>query len=267
MGSVGSREEIRTVRSIDGTPIAFERLGDGPPVILVGGALGSGVRSFPPFVKLAELLSPTFTVYLYDRRGRGDSGDSKTYAVEREVEDLKAVIAEAGGSAHVYGLSSGAVLAVEAAARGASITKLGLFEPPLPSGEEGAGSETELRELIAAGRRGDAVEGFLAGIGLPTEAIAGMRQTPEWPQLEAMAHTLMYDGALTEDRTLWTERAPSVTAPAIVLFSEGTSAYLGESARAASNALPNARREVLSGQFHEVTPETLAIALAEFFAA
>lgn len=123
---------LRSVRSEDGTAIAFERAGNGPPVILVGGALSSGVRDFPPFVELARLLEPRLTVYRFDRRGRGDSSDTQPYAVEREVRDLAALIADAGGAAAIYGFSSGGVLAVEAAARAVGITKLALLEPPLP---------------------------------------------------------------------------------------------------------------------------------------
>jgi len=261
-------QTLRTARSSDGTVIAFERGGDGPPVILIGGALSSGVRDFPPFLELARLLEPRFTVYRFDRRGRADSGDTPPYAVEREVEDLQALIAEAGGAAAVYGFSSGAVLAVEAAARGAAITKLVLLEPPLPSGGDAAEVElAQTADLIDTGRRGDAVESFLAGVGLPAEAVEGMRHSPEWPGLEAMAHTLLYDGAITEDDRLWNERAGRVFAPTLVLFSEGTSAYLGDSARRAAGSIPNAISRTLPGEFHDVDPETLAAELGTFIEA
>jgi pimeloyl-ACP methyl ester carboxylesterase len=260
-------QTLRTVRSSDGTAIAFERAGDGPPLILVGGALSSGVRDFPPFVELARLLEPRSTVYRFDRRGRGDSGDMQPYAVEREAEDLDALIADAGGSAAVYGFSSGAVLAVEAAAGGAEVTRLVLLEPPLPTGEGAAQAElAQTAEMIRAGRRGDAVASFLAGVGLPPEAVEGMRQSPEWASLEEMAHTLLYDGAITEDDALWSERAGHVSAPTLVLFSEGTSAYLGESARLAAESIPNAIRRTLPGEFHDVDPGTLAEELAAFLA-
>ena len=258
-------QTMRTVRSDDGTTIAFECAGEGPPLILVGGALSSGIRDFPPFVELARLLEPLFTVYRFDRRGRGGSGDTPPYAVEREVQDLEALISDAGGPVAVYGFSSGAVLAVEAAARGAGVTQLVLLEPPLPSGD-GTG-EAELREtdeMIRTGRRGDAVASFLTGVGLPDEAIEGMRQSPEWPDLEAMAHTLRYDGAITEDDALWSERARRVSVPTLVLFSEGTSAYLGDSARRAADSIPNALSRTLPGQFHEVDPHTLAAELTTF---
>ncbi len=262
-------QTLRTVRSSDGSAIAFERVGDGSPVLMVGGALSSGVRGFPPFVELARLLESRFTVYRFDRRGRGGSGDTPPYAVEREVEDLETLISEAGGEAAVYGFSSGAVLGVEAAARGAAITKLVLLEPPLPSGDgsDGARELAQLEALIEADRRGDAVELFLSGVGLEPEAVAGMRQSPGWSDLEAMAHTMLYDGAITEDVRLWRDRAANVTAPTLVLFSQGTSAYLGDSARLAADAIPNARERTLPGGFHEVTPETLAAEIAAFFGA
>jgi pimeloyl-ACP methyl ester carboxylesterase len=258
---------FRTVRSSDGTAIAFERAGEGLPLILVGGALSSGVRDFPPFVELARLLEAQFTVYRFDRRGRGDSGDTQPYAIEREVDDLEALIADAGGAAAVYGFSSGAVLAVEAAARGAEITQLAVLEPPLPAGDGAAEAElAQTAETIQAGRRGDAVASFLAGVGLPPDAVEGMRQSPEWSALEAMAHTLLYDGAITEDDSLWTERAGHVSAPTLVLFSEGTSRYLADSARRAAASIPNALTRTLPGEFHDVDSETLAAELVAFLA-
>jgi pimeloyl-ACP methyl ester carboxylesterase len=262
-------QTVGTVRSSDGTTIAFERTGDGSPVIMVGGALTSGVRAFPPFVELAQLLAPRFAVFRFDRRGRGDSGDTEPFAIEREVQDLEALIAEAGGAAAVYGFSSGAVLGVEAAASGARISKLVLLEPPLPSGVGGeAEAELELTaELIRTNRRGDAVASFLAGVGLPPEAVEGMQQSPEWPGMEAMAHTLLYDGAITEDEELWNDRAGRVSVPTLVLYSEGTSAYLAESARRAADSIPTALTRTLPGDFHDVDPEAIADELAAFLEA
>jgi pimeloyl-ACP methyl ester carboxylesterase len=253
----GDVQSLSSVRSQDGTTIAFERAGDGPSVILVGGALASGVRDFPPFVELARLLESRFTVYRFDRRGRGDSGDTQLYAVEREVQDLEALIADAGGEAAVYGFSSGAVLAVEAAARRSGITKLALLEPPLPSGAGAADDElAQTAEMIRTGRRGDAVASFLAGVGLPPEAVEGMKRSPEWPGLEAMSHTLLYDGAITEDDALWTERARQVSVPTLVLFSEGTSTYLADSARRVAHSIPTLRSaELFRGCFMTSTPK------------
>jgi Alpha/beta hydrolase family len=204
----------------------------GPPVILVGGALND--RKTPPLVELATHLSSSFTVYNYDRRGRGDSGDVAPYAVVREVEDREVLVDEAGGSANVYGLSSGAVLALEAAAAGVDIARLALFEPPLASEDDPDTSEEKARltELIAAGRRGEAVEEILRGIGLPDEALTATREWPGWAGMEAMAHTILYDGAMTEDRTLMTDRLPSVTAPTLILGSESSGPFLQGAARA-----------------------------------
>jgi pimeloyl-ACP methyl ester carboxylesterase len=258
----------RTVRSNDGTAIAFDRVGHGPPVIFVGGALNSAVRDFPPFVELARLLEPRFTIYRFDRRGRGESGDVQPYAVEREAEDLQALISEAGGAAAVYGFSSGAVLGVEAVARGEGITKLVLLEPPLPTGDGAAEEElAKTAEMIRTGRRGDAVASFLTGIGLRSEAVDGMRQSPDWSGLEAMAHTLLYDGALTEQNGLWNERARRVGVPTLVLVSEGTSAYLAGSARRATAFIPGAVSRTLPGAFHEVDPQMLAEQLTAFLSA
>jgi pimeloyl-ACP methyl ester carboxylesterase len=186
------------------------------------------------------------------------------------VDDLQALIAAAGERAAVYGLSSGAVLAVEAAARGAAITRLALFEPPVPVGDDrdsAPESGARLAALIAAGRRGDAVAQFLREIGLPAEAIAGLRQSPLWPGLEAMAHTIAYDNTITADGTLWTERAAAVTVPALVLYSGASSGFLLQAAQAAAAALPGARLRSLEGQYHDVPAETLAPVLTEFFLA
>lgn len=187
------------VISKDGTAIAFDKSGQGAAIILVYGAFT--VRSQPTMVQLAALLAPHFTVFNYDRRGRGESGDTHPYAVEREVEDLAALIKEAGGSASVWGWSSGAALALEAAARGLAITKLALYEapyivddsrPPLPKD-----CVTQITEMIASGRRGDAVEYFMTRTAeAPAAWVAQMRNTPMWPELEAVAHTLIYDLAI-----------------------------------------------------------------------
>lgn len=259
---------VKKVRSADGTLIAYERFGDGPPIILVGGALTSALRSFPSLVDLAQALSSTFTVYTYDRRGRGDSGDTQPYAVDREIDDLEALIAEAGGALGVHGLSSGGILGLAATVRGAAITKLVLFEPPLPTGEAEPGSVAHRGELIAAGRRGEVIERFLSdSVGLSPEAVQGLRQTPEWPRLEAIAHTLAYDGAITGDRTLWIERARSVSVPTLVLDSDASPAHLRAAARTAAEALPTARHRTIPGGVHDAPAEILAPVLTEFFAA
>ena len=188
---------MKQVMSKDGTAIAFDRSGKGPAIILVGGAFQHRAID-PRTAQLAALLAQHFTVFHYDRRGRGDSSDTQPYAVEREVEDLDALIKEAGGSAFVFGMSSGAALAIEAIARGLAITKLAFYEPPFNSGDENArqASENYTRQLIALlteGRRGDAVALAMTTWGVPAEAIAGMRQTPVWSLFESVAPTLAYD--------------------------------------------------------------------------
>src|SRR5256885_6744806 len=177
---------MEKVRSADGTLIAFERSGEGPAVIVVEGAFCDRGTSAP----LAALLAPHFTVFAYDRRGRGDSGDTAPYAVARELQDLDAVIAAAGGSAFAYGMSSGAVLALEAAARGSAISKLALYEPPLIPGRPDFAAR--LAELVAAGRKGAAAEYFMTeAVGIPGEVVAQIRQAPMWPGMERIAHTLV----------------------------------------------------------------------------
>ena len=185
---------MNTVTSKDGTTIAFDRSGEGPALILVGGALQHRAID-PSTVQLASLLAPSFTVYHYDRRGRGDSGDTVPYAVEREIEDIDALIQEAGGSAFVFGMSSGAVLALDAAAGGLAITKLALYEPPMVVDDSRPPVPKDyvarLTELASSGRPGDAIEVFMTeGVGLPAEAVAPMRGAPFWPAFEAVAHTL-----------------------------------------------------------------------------
>src|SRR5712691_7270416 len=198
--SVDRRDGMNTTTSRDGTIIAFDRSGEGPPVILVGGALSDRGAA----AQLAVLLAPHFTVVAYDRRGRGDSGDTPPYAVDREIDDLETLIGEAGGSAFVFGHSSGAALALEAAARGLAITKLALYEPPYIVDDTRAPLPEDyvahMAELVSAGRRGDAVEYFMTtAVGVPPDMVAQMRSSPMWEGMEGLAHTLAYDGAVMGD--------------------------------------------------------------------
>jgi pimeloyl-ACP methyl ester carboxylesterase len=252
------------VRSSDGTTIAFDRLGEGAPVILVSGA--STARAI--HAQLAELLARDFAVFNYDRRGRGDSGDTPPYAIEREIEDLHAVIAVAGEAA-VFGNSSGAVLALRAAAAGLPITKLALWEPPFMTDPDAPRRQqaylAQLTELLDAGRLGDAMALFMKTIGLPEAMIAGMRQTPMWPDMEALAHTLAYDATIMGDSTVPTGLVASVTAPTLVLDGSDTGAWAANSARALTAALSNPRHHTLNGQAHNVAWDVLAPVLKEFF--
>ena len=260
-----------SVTSKDGTRIAFDRSGDGPALILVGGALSDRSAWAP----LAKLLAPRFTVFSYDRRGRGDSGDTPPYSVEREIEDLEALIDEAGGAAFVHGQSSGAVLSLEATARlPAKVQKLSLYEPPFiiddsrpPPPENYVG---HINELIAANRRGDAVEFWMTDVVLaPAEAVAEMRSAPTWPALEAVAHTLPYDIAVLGDNMagdpLPTDRWAAVTAPTLVMDGGASPEWIRNSARALAEVLPNAQHRTLEGQTHNAAPEVLAPEMERFF--
>jgi pimeloyl-ACP methyl ester carboxylesterase len=254
-----------TVTSHDGTALAYDRLGDGPPVVLVCG--GSTDRTAN--AGLAAELAADHTVYNYDRRGRGDSGDTLPYAIQREVEDIAAVIAEAGGSANLYGTSSGAALAMHAAAAGLPVTRLALWEPPYSvNGRPDLPADTAsvYRELVEAGRRGDAIEYFMSKVvGLPPDFVAGARQAPWWSQQEALAHTLAYDATVMGDYTLPTEIAKSVTVPTLIVVGGASFGFMTETADALAKLIPNAQRATLDGQQHNVDPAALAPVLHRFF--
>ncbi|HEX6872845.1 MAG TPA: alpha/beta hydrolase [Micromonosporaceae bacterium] len=258
-----------TVSSADGTTIGYESVGRGPVVVLVDGAMC--YRAFGPMRPLASLLAEHFTVYAYDRRGRGESGDTPPYAVAREVEDVQAVIGAAGGQAYLYGISSGAALAMAAAAAGSGITKLALYEPPYVAEIEGdarAKDYTEhLHELLAQGRRGDAVEWFMTYVGVPGPVIAGMRAQPTWRVFETIAPTLAYDNqALTGGRVPH-DVASAVRVPTLVLAGGDSPQNLQQAARVAADALASATVHTLPCQTHDVSPAALAPALVEFYSA
>lgn len=262
---------METIRSKDGTTIAFDRLGDGPPVIVVGGQLCDRALTRPT----AEELATHFTVFNYDRRGRGDSGDTAPYAIEREIEDLGALVAEAGGTASVYAHSSGAGLALHAAAQGLTINKLVLHEPPyVPDDEEERRNSQEigekLKSLLAEDRRGDAVELAMTTAGMPAEMVGQMRNEPWWAGLEAMAPTIAYDsevmGDISRGGTVPIHLVGGVTIPALVLCGEASPAWMIDVGRQVADIMPNGRLRVLEGQEHVVAPDILAPVLAEFFA-
>lgn len=252
---------METVHSADRTPIAFDRLGAGPPLVLVSGAsAGRAVHA-----ELAALLSAGFTVLNYDRRGRGDSGDTPPYTLRREIEDLAAVLGVVGGRPAVFGNSSGAVLALRAAAE-LPITRFALWEPPIMSDPAAPARHErylgQLRDTLAADRRGDAVALFLTTVGLPEPAIAGMRQAPVWADLEAIAPTLIYDALVMGDSTLPTG-LDTITAPTLVLTGSESGPWAQTAADALTDALPDCAHRVLEGQDHAVAWDVLAVALTE----
>jgi pimeloyl-ACP methyl ester carboxylesterase len=258
------------VISKDGTQIAYDKRGEGPAVILVDGALC--YRSFGPMPTLAELLSPHFTVYNYDRRGRGDSGNTQPYSVAREVEDIEALIDEADGEAFVFGTSSGGALALEAAIQlGSKIKKLAMYEPPYNSSEDVRAAwrayRGQLAELLAADRPGDAAALFMRSVGTPEDQIGGMRQAPIWPIFERVAPTLAYDAAvLGEDRSVPTKRAAKVGVPTLIMNGTVIPSMV-VTARELAESVPNAEHRTLEGQSHDVDLNVLAPVLVRFFQA
>jgi pimeloyl-ACP methyl ester carboxylesterase len=261
-----------TVRSKDGTTIAFDEEGAGPALILVDGAMTTRSSGSKP--ELAKVLAQHFTVYRYDRRGRGDSGDTKPYAVEREIEDINALIDEAGGSAFVYGHSSGGCLALDAAVElGDKIKKLAMYEAPYnddPEAQKVWGVYIKnLTEALVADRRGDAVALFMALVGMPAAQIEGMRHAPFWAGMEAVAPTLAYDhtAIMGKDGTIPIERAARVHVPTLVMSGGNGAPFMLVTAKTLSKTIPLAKLSTLDGQTHDVHPESLAPVLVEFFAA
>jgi pimeloyl-ACP methyl ester carboxylesterase len=255
------------VTSPDGTTIAYERSGSGPVLVLVDGAMC--YRGAGPARPLAARLQDGFTVYTYDRRGRGESSDTMPYAVAREVEDLQAVIAQAGGEAYVYGISSGAALVLATAAAGPGIARLALFEPPfMGEVEDGARIKEytgRLHELLDAGRKGDAVALFMTNVGIPAQAVDGMRSQPGWALLEAIAPTLAYDDEVLTGGVVPRDLTSTIAVPALVLAGGASPEGLQQAAKATADALPAAEYRTLDGQTHDVAPDALAPVLAGFF--
>ncbi|MFC5499340.1 alpha/beta fold hydrolase [Caenimonas terrae] len=269
-GPGGPGRTSGTVLSRDGTRIGFDRVGQGLPLILVDGALcyrGMGASG-----QLAELLASRFTVFTYDRRGRGTSGDTPPYAVQREVEDIDALLQHAGGSANVWGMSSGAALGLEAAAALPGIARLALYEAPFIVDRGRPTTQDDWRQIgaaLAAGRSGHAVALFMKSVGVPAIVRAAMRLLPAWNKLRAIAHTLAYDGALVGDKQLGqpldAARWRGITIPVLVMDGEKSAAWMRAGNRALAAALPGAAYVTLPGQTHMLKPRAHAPALAEFF--
>ena len=256
--------------SADGTKIAYEVTGDGPALVIVDGAMC--YRDSGPSRPLAAELAADFTVYTYDRRGRGDTPDAE-FTLRREIEDLESIVKEAGGTAYLFGASSGAMLALEAANAGVGATKLAMYEPPLIVDDTHAPApETalaEMRALIAENRRGDAVKAFMKSVDVPGFALVMMQLLPVWKKLKGVAHTLPNDLVLVEGlrqgHPLPTDRWTTATMPALVADGGKSPDYMRNSAAALAAVLPNARHETVPGQTHLVKAKALAPVLRSFF--
>lgn len=271
---------MEKIISKDGTLIAFDKTGTGPALILVDGAFCS--RKFGPMPKLAPLLAGKFTVYTYDRRGRGDSGDTQPYNVQREIEDLEALIAEAGrdtgGSAFLFGISSGGALGVRAVAAGLPITKLAIFEPPYIIGHSAnernnkhkhrppADAQEQLIRMIADQKKGNAVRFFLNKVmGVPAILPFIMQLFPAWSKMKANANALPYEVAVMGDFRMPKDQVASVSIPTLVLDSKKSPETLRGPARVVAETLPYGQGKSLKGQIHDVPAKTLAPVLADFF--
>ncbi len=267
-----------TVKSPDGTTIAYERSGDGPAVILVNGALGDRRldRRFKLMTGLAQLISANHTVINYDRRGRGDSDESGTFTVEREIEDISALIAAVGGNSSLFGFSSGGALALRAAGAGIGVERVAVYEVPFvvdradkrPPADYGR----RLDELIAADDRSGAVKHFNRNaMGMPAPVVAAMRLAPMWKDMTANAHTLTYDWAALGERNMQGDPLrpaewASVTIPALVVYGAKSPSSLQNGSRALAEVLPNAQLRVLAGMGHRLKVKVLAPVLDEFLA-
>lgn len=258
---------MNQVISKDGTSIAYEQSGQGPALILVGGVLGDRSQQ----AGLAHVLAEHFTVYNIDRRGHGESGFTAPYALEREIEDIDALITEAGGSAFVYGTSGLGMLSLEAAARGLApkMKKLAVWEPPYIL--EGARPplpqdyREQLEKMLAEDRRGDMIELWMTkAVGMPPEFVAQMRHAPFWSAQEAFAHTLIYDAIMVDNFSLPKERIATVTVETLVLDG-GTTPWLSQAAQVVAETLPHAHRQTIADQPHNVADEAMAPVLISFF--
>jgi pimeloyl-ACP methyl ester carboxylesterase len=266
---------METVISRDGSRIAYDRRGSGPVVILVGGALSH--RRFKKMEELAELLSEHCTVINYDRRGRGDSTEAGPFSVEREIEDIAALIEAEGGSASLWGWSSGGALALRAAAAGVGVERVSVYEVPFmvaPDATRPTPDYAErLDELVAAGKRDAAVRHFMRNaVGVPAPFVAVMRLMPMWRQLRAVAHTLPYDWAALGEHTMYgapldPEEWAGVRAPVLVAYGSKSPAVLQEGSRALHDVLPNSALRELEGVSHNVKMDVIAPLLAKFFTA
>jgi pimeloyl-ACP methyl ester carboxylesterase len=261
---------MSSITSKDGTVIAYEKLGQGPAIILINGALGH--RNLNGEKELASLLSKNFTVIFYDRRGRGASKETKPYSVEREIEDIEALINEAGGKTFLHGTSSGAALALLAAGKLGKdkVTKLSMYEPPydayVKDGKNGfAEIQKRIKELVNEGKPGDAIVFFFESIGTPPEAIQAIKKSPDWNQMETVGPTLVYDFEILGNGIVPIDAAKKVTMPVQILDGEKSFPFMHHAANTLAENISDARRKTLKDQTHQASAEALYPVLCEFF--
>lgn len=261
------------VRSEDGTRIAYSRVGTGPAVVLVGGGLDDGSENAP----LAAELASRFRVYNYARRGRGESGDTQPYALEREIEDLQAVIREAGGPTHLFGASSGGALVLEAAARGVQAVKLAVYEVPYSLGAEAVAHwqryVVDLRGALNRNDLDEALALFMRLAGSPDTDIESARRSEFWEPLLALAPTLAYDAAVLGDGPPPVDRLRGIAQPTLVMTGGGHDPsmqalqpnFFGAAADEIAGAVPGAVRRTIENEGHVAAPAVLGEVLRDFF--
>lgn len=259
---------MTSVTSADGTVIDYDRYGAGPTVVFIGGATQHR-RLDPNTTEMATLLATHgYTTVDYDRRGRDRSGDTPPWSLQREVEDLAALIAEVGAPAVLYTSSSGATIALAAVATGVDARALALYEPPFFAGIDNGAKVATLRELVAAGKNDDAMRFNMTDVmGIPGDAVDGMANSPSWAQIVAVAPTLPYDIGASNEINIdpdWKARWASVTVPTIVYSGELTFPGMPAAADAVAAALPTASRRTLPGQGHGPEPKAIVPVLVEF---
>lgn len=256
-------ENVAFARSKDGTRIAFEKVGTGPALVIVGGALSERDGGKP----LVGALKDRFTIYTYDRRGRGQSSDTSPYAVDREIEDLDALIEQAGNEAFLYGVSSGAALALQGAAKlgPARVPKLALYEPPYGQGEREFHEQKErINQLVQTGKPGDAAAFFFSAIGTPPQVLEDMKGSPRWEGIQKIDFTLAYDYAVLGNGTV-PDTVKQIRVPTLVMDGEKSMAFMHPTADRIAALIPTAQRKTVKGQTHQAAPEAVAPLLIEFF--
>ena len=268
--SVTLTGDNHTTTSRDGTIIAFTKRGSGPPLIIVDGAFC--YRENGPATELALLLAQQFTVFTYDRRGRGRSGDSAPYAIAHEIDDLRAVSEQTGGAPYILGISSGAALSLQAVASGVDVKKVALYEPPYLSDSNGPRSfenvKTHLQSLVSAGDRAGAVRFFMTDIYGAPRAFAWampLLMPSAWKRNKLVVHTSPYDLTILQERSVLNERRTSISVPALVIGGEKSPKDLRDAVAAVAHALPNGRSRFLPGQDHNISGPALLPVLFEFF--